>query len=260
MTTPVQNVVILGGGVGGTIVANLLARKLKRQLERGEVNVTVVDEQPSHVYQPGFMYIAFGHERAEGLKRPERTLLDSRVEFVVGEVVGVNEETRTVELAAGRSLAYDHLVLATGSHILPELVKNFATESHHFYSAEAAQKLRNALDMFTGGKIVVAIAGMPYKCPPAPLEVSFLIEAELRQRGLRSNSEIHYCSPIGRAFTIDSVSEMITPFSSRRASSCTPSSMSRRSTRHATFSRASRARSWRTTSSSSCRHTRVRSS
>ena len=52
---------------------------------------------------------------------------------------------------------------------------------------------------------------MPYKCPPAPLEVSFLIEAELRQRGLRAKSEVHFCSPIGRAFTIESVSEMATP-------------------------------------------------
>ena len=52
---------------------------------------------------------------------------------------------------------------------------------------------------------------MPYKCPPAPLEVAFLIEAELRQRGLREPSELHFCSPIGRAFTIESVSEMATP-------------------------------------------------
>ena len=52
---------------------------------------------------------------------------------------------------------------------------------------------------------------MPYKCPPAPLEVSFLIEAELRERGLRDQTEIHFCSPIGRAFTIQSVSDMATP-------------------------------------------------
>jgi len=206
-----QRVVILGGGVGGTIVANVLARKLKRQIDAGDVALTVVDQTPSHVYQPGFMYIAFGHERPEDLQRPERSLLDKRVELVLGEVVVVNEQSRTVELAGGRSLAYDQLVLATGSRILPELIENFDTEAQHFYSAEAAQKLRDALDAFKGGRIVVAIAGMPYKCPPAPLEVSFLIEAELRQRGLRDKSEVHFCSPIGRAFTIESVSEMATP-------------------------------------------------
>ena len=206
-----QRVVILGGGVGGTIVANLLARKLKSQIDHKLVSVTVVDQQPSHVYQPGFMYIAFGHERPEGLKRPERSLLDKRVQLVVGEIVVVNEKTQTVELAGGRTLGYDQLVLATGSRIVPDEIENFSTEAHHFYTAEAAKELRAALNAFKGGRIVVAIAGMPYKCPPAPLEVSFLIEAELRQRGLRDKSEVHFCSPIGRAFTIETVSDMATP-------------------------------------------------
>jgi sulfide:quinone oxidoreductase len=108
-------------------------------------------------------------------------------------------------------LAYDYLVIATGSRIVPELIPHFAEEAHHFYTAEAALRLRRALDGFRGGRVVVGIAGMPYKCPPAPLEVTFLIEDELRHRGLRDRTEIHFCSPIGRAFTIETVSEMATP-------------------------------------------------
>jgi sulfide:quinone oxidoreductase len=106
---------------------------------------------------------------------------------------------------------YDHLVLATGSRIVPEAIEHFAGEAHHFYTADAALKLRHALDAFEGGRIVIGIAGMPYKCPPAPLEVAFLVESELRERGLRDKSEMHFCSPIGRAFTIESVSDMATP-------------------------------------------------
>jgi len=204
-------VLILGGGVGGTIVANILARKLKKQIDGELASVTVVDGAGKHVYQPGFMYIAFGHERAENLSRPERQLLDSRVKLVTAEVVAIDEPGQTVKLATGEVLVYDQLVLATGSHIVPEELPNFAEEANHFYTAEAALSLRRNLDKFTGGKIVVAVAGMPYKCPPAPLEVSFLIEAELRERGLRDKAEIHFCSPIGRAFTIETVSEMATP-------------------------------------------------
>ncbi|HEY7023716.1 MAG TPA: FAD/NAD(P)-binding oxidoreductase [Candidatus Limnocylindrales bacterium] len=211
-----RRVVILGGGVGGTIVANLLARKLKKQIDSGEASVTVVDATGNHVYQPGFMYIAFGNERADHLHRPERTLLSSRVKLVTAEVTQIDETSQTIALDSGEWLGYDELVLATGSRIVPEDVPNFATEAHHFYTAEAAQELRHALDRFRGGKIVVAIAGMPYKCPPAPLEVSFLIEAELRERGLRDKTEIHFCSPIGRAFTIESVSEMATPVLERK--------------------------------------------
>jgi sulfide:quinone oxidoreductase len=206
-----QRILILGGGVGGTLTANLLVKKLRRQVKAGEVTITVIDQTGQHTYQPGFMYIAMGGERADRLQRPERGLLDPRVTLVIGEIEKVDEPTQTVHLADGERLGYDYLVLATGSRIVPEAIEHFDTEAQHFYSAEAALELRRALDAFEGGRIVVAIAGMPYKCPPAPLEVSFLIESELRQRGLRDQSEVHFCSPIGRAFTIESVSEMATP-------------------------------------------------
>jgi sulfide:quinone oxidoreductase len=211
-----KRILILGGGVGGTLTANLLVKKLRKRLKSGDVTITVVDQTGQHVYQPGFMYIAMGGERAANLVRPERGLLDARVALVVGDIQKVDEETRTVHLANGERLAYDFLVLATGSRIVPETIENFATDAHHFYTAPAAAELRAALDAFTGGRIVIGIAGMPYKCPPAPLEVAFLIEAELRERGLRDNTDLHFCSPIGRAFSIESVSAMATPVLEQR--------------------------------------------
>ena len=206
-----QRILILGGGVGGTLTANLLVKKLRAQIDRGEVEVVVVDATGQHVYQPGFMYIARGGERAANLSRPERGLLDKRVTLVVGQIAGIDEARQVITLVDGLSLGYDQLVLATGSRIVPEAIEHFDTEAQHFYTAEAAARLRVALDAFEGGRIVIGIAGMPYKCPPAPLEVAFLIEAELRERKLRDRSTIDFCSPIGRAFTIESVSEMATP-------------------------------------------------
>jgi len=206
-----DRIVILGGGVGGTLTANLLGRQLRSRISRGEVDLTLVDALGAHIYQPGFMYIAMGGEREEKLRRPERALLDANVKLVVDTATKVDEAARVVELAGGESLPYDYLVLSTGSRILPESIEHFEEEANHFYTAAAARKLREALDAFQGGRVVIGIASMPYKCPPAPLEVAFLIEAELRERGLREGSEVHFCSPIGRAFTIESVSEMATP-------------------------------------------------
>jgi sulfide:quinone oxidoreductase len=211
-----DRIVILGGGVGGTLTANLLVKRLRPRLKSGEVTITVVDQTGEHVYQPGFMYLAMGGERAGNLQRPERGLLDPRVTLVVGEVTKVDGRRRMVRLADGQRLGYDYLVLATGSRIVPESIDHFTTEAYHFYTAEAATRLRSALDAFDGGRIVIGIAGMPYKCPPAPLEVAFLIEAELRERGLRARTELHFCSPIGRAFTIETVSEMATPILEER--------------------------------------------
>lgn len=206
-----ERIVVLGGGVGGTLAANLLARRLRRRIGAGEVELTLIDEGGEHVYQPGFMYIAMGGERAERLHRPERSLLDDRIELVIARATRIDPVARQVVTEGGQSIGYDRLIIATGARALPEEVPHFAEEAHHFYGADAAARLRAALDAFDGGRIVIGIAGMPYKCPPAPLEVSFLIESELRQRGLRDRSELHFCSPIGRAFTIESVSEMATP-------------------------------------------------
>ena len=206
-----KQVLVVGGGVGGTLVANLLARKLRRGIDRGAVAVTLVDERGEHVYQPGFMYIAMGGETAEKLHRPERSLLDHRVRLVVARVERIDEANQKAILRDGQELPWDQLILATGSRIVPETIPWFAQEAQHFYTVDAAQRLRRALDAFDGGKIVIGIAGMPYKCPPAPLEVAFLIDTELRERRLRDRTEMHFCSPIGRAFTIESVSEMATP-------------------------------------------------
>ncbi len=206
-----NRILILGGGVGGTLTANLLVRRLRKRIDAGDTTVTVVDATGRHTYQPGFMYITMGGERADRLERPERSLLDRRVRLVVGEIAAIDEAARVVTLTDGATLPYDQLVIATGSRIVPEAIPHFLEEAHHFYTAEAALRLRRALDAFTGGRIVIGIAGMPYKCPPAPLEVAFLIESELRERGLREKSQIDFLSPIGRAFTIETVSDMATP-------------------------------------------------
>ena len=206
-----ERVVVLGGGVGGTLTANLIARKLKKRIAGGEAVVTVVDATGTHAYQPGYMYIAMGRQRAEKLLRPERSLLDDNVKLVVDGITAIDTAAHVVTLVSGRTLEYDQLVIATGSRILPEEIEHFGEEAHHFYTAEASARLRTALDAFTGGRIVIGIAGIPYKCPPAPLEVAFLVESELRERGLRDKTELTFLSPVNRAFTIESVSDMATP-------------------------------------------------
>ncbi len=93
-----KQVLVLGGGVGGTLTANLTARKLKREIAAGEARVTVVDQSGDHVYQPGFMYIAMGGERRESLQRPERGLLDHEVELVVGNATRIDAAAEDEDL------------------------------------------------------------------------------------------------------------------------------------------------------------------
>ena len=109
-------VVVLGGGVGGTLVANLMARRLG-----ANASVTVVDPTGMHVYQPGFLYVALGQADGRWLSRDERTLLDKRVDLVIETAERVDPERQVVHFARGGSIAYDYLVLATGTRADPRI-------------------------------------------------------------------------------------------------------------------------------------------
>ncbi len=93
-----QRVLILGGGVGGTIVANRLVRRVRP----GEAEIMVVDTSGRHVYQPGLLYLPFNHENPEDLARPVRQLLDRRVQFTQGTANKIDREEHT-KWTAGRS-------------------------------------------------------------------------------------------------------------------------------------------------------------
>ena len=205
-----SEVVILGGGVGGTVCANLLSKSTA-----GSARVTVVDGTGIHVYQPGFLYVAIGKESASALQHQESDLLRPEISLVVDRATRVDPKARTVTLASGQSLDYDQLVIATGSRTVMDEVPG-AEAAHDFYTLGGAQRLFDALEAFEGGTIVVGVAGIPYKCPPAPVEFVFLVDDYLRARGIRAKSQIKLLSPLNRAFTIEATSKLVQPILAER--------------------------------------------
>jgi len=204
-------IVVLGGGVGGTLAANLLAKRLG-----GDARVTVVDPTGMHVYQPGFLYAALGKANGRWLARDERTLLRDDVELIVEAATRVEAEQGVVRLGHGGSLAWDYLVLATGARLLPDQVPGLVEGAHEFYSLEGALRLREALRRFGGGRVLVGVAGIPYKCPPAPVEFTLMLDQYLRKRGVRGKSELTLLSPLNRAFTIEPASKLVQPLMEAR--------------------------------------------
>lgn len=198
-------VVVLGGGVGGTLVANLLKKELK-----GDATVTVVDGTGMHLYQPGFLYVALDQANALWLTRDERTLLRRDVELVVEKATKIDPVAQTVALERGAPIPYDYLVLATGSQLDRDAVPGY-DGTHDFYSLDGALRLREELRRFKGGRILVGVAGIPYKCPPAPVEFVLMLDEYLRKRGIREKSSVTLLSPLNRAFTIESASKLVQP-------------------------------------------------
>jgi sulfide:quinone oxidoreductase len=204
-------VVVLGGGVGGTLVANLLDKELGR-----DVHVTVVDPTGMHDYQPGYLYVALGQAKGHWLSREERSLLRPGVDLAIEEAIRIHPDAGSVQLARGSSLDWDYLVIATGARLVPDQIPGLTEGSFEFYSLGGAERLGQELRRFPGGRIKVGIAGIPYKCPPAPVEFTFMVDGYLRDRDLRDRSEVELLSPLNRAFTIESASKLIQPIMDRR--------------------------------------------
>ncbi len=221
-----RRIVIIGGGVGGTILANLLARRLTSD----EADITLIDSTGTHVYMPAWLYIPFDDEPTSRsqFERPEDSLLNHRVHLVIGEVTKIDPANRELEVSHGTSrptikgtggatsatYVYDELVLATGARLAPEDLTGMNESKgayHEFYSAEGAYNLREALQSFQGGRIVVAVGGIPYRCPPAQLEFTFLLDEWLRRHHLRDKTELEYLFPLPRVFPIETVADVAAP-------------------------------------------------
>jgi sulfide:quinone oxidoreductase len=197
-----KRVVILGGGTGGTLLAN----RLRRMFPRRHVEITVVDRDDAHVYQPGLLFLPFGVHRPERFVRSRAAQLRPGVHLWLGPVDRVDLAARTVLLDDGDVLRYDVLVVATGVDLLPEETPGLTGPGwmervFTFYTYDGARALADVLDRFDGGRVVVDVADMPIKCPVAPLEFCFLADEYFRRRGIRDRVSITYATPLDGAFT-----------------------------------------------------------
>ena len=197
-----KRLLVLGGGTAGTMIVN----KLRHRLDAAEWQITVVDRDDTHHYQPGYLFLPFGQYTPDQITKSRHAYVCDGVEFLIGEVDRVDADANSVLLTDGKALAYDYLVIASGTTPRPDqtpgmLDGEWRRSIFDFYTFEGAQALATALDDFDGGRFVVHITEMPIKCPVAPLEFTFLADAYFRERGMRDRVEMVYVTPLPGAFT-----------------------------------------------------------
>jgi sulfide:quinone oxidoreductase len=207
-----ERIAIVGGGTGGVVLANDLAERLAPEIDAGEVEVVLFNDDPDHVYKPVWLYVAFGKREPADGRRALADLVDDRVDLRVDYIADVDTEAQTLEpVDAPELVPYDRLVLATGAQLAPDAVPGLAEGAHQFYGEAGAERLRDELVEFTGGHLVLSVVGTPHMCPAAPLEFVLMADDWFRQRGLRDDVEITYTYPIMRVHGNEQIAEWARP-------------------------------------------------
>ena len=198
-----KKILILGAGTAGTMMSN----KLRKALDVEEWEITLVDQFKTHYYQPGFLFIPFGFYGKKDVVKPKKEFVPTGVNLIFSEIDKIVPEENKVYLSDdSHVLTYDYLIIATGTKTFPEETsglkdKLWYKDIFDFYTLEGAMALAEYFKTWKGGKLVVNVAELPYKCPVAPLEFVFLADAFFTERGMRRDVDITLATPLPGAFT-----------------------------------------------------------
>ncbi|MGQ1785671.1 type III sulfide quinone reductase, selenoprotein subtype [Saccharicrinis sp. GN24d3] len=205
-----KKIVILGGGTAGTMMAN----KLANALDKEEWVITIVDKHRTHYYQPGFLFIPFGIYNERDVTKPKSSFFPAGIKVLYTSIDKVDAENKKVQLEGGKVLPYDFLIIATGTQTRPDETPGLKEELWYkdifdFYTIEGALALQKHFKRWNGGKLVMAITEIPYKCPVAPLEFVFLAEEFFTKKGMRDKVDITIVTPMSGVFTKPIATKML---------------------------------------------------
>ncbi|NOQ71606.1 MAG: NAD(P)/FAD-dependent oxidoreductase [Crocinitomix sp.] len=204
-----KNLVILGAGTGGTMMANHMIKRLPKK----DWKITIVDQYKTHYYQPGFLFLPFDMYKSKDVKKKGGKFIPKGVNYILQKIDKIVPEKNEVILE-NETLNYDILIIATGTKIAPEETEGMLGDEWHksifdFYTYEGSKALRNKLREWEGGKLVVHITEMPIKCPVAPLEFAFLADSFFKHKEMRDKVDITYVTPLDGAFTKPKATETL---------------------------------------------------
>ncbi len=187
-----RHVLILGAGFGGLELATRLS-----ETSADAVRVTLIDRNDSFFFGFSKLEVMLGRQSPEEIKLPYRDFVKDGVEFRRETVTGVDPAARRVATDAG-SYDADFVVVALGADYDFAATPGLQEGGHEYYSLAGAERLRDALGDFKGGRVLVSVLGQPFKCPPAPFEGSFMLDEHFKLQGIRDSVEMATTFPMGR--------------------------------------------------------------
>ena len=185
-----KRVLILGGGFGGIATA----RRLKQMLDEKD-EVILVDRRD--YFMVGFRktWALTGQSTLEKGQRPLDSLTSLGVRVMRDPVTRIDPAARAAWMGDQR-LSADALVVALGAELAPEAIPGLREHAYNVYDPQVIPRAAQALSEFQGGKLLIGVFGVPYKCPPAPYEMALLIRESLQNRGVRAEIEVFTPQPV----------------------------------------------------------------
>jgi len=187
-----KHVLVLGAGFGGLELATRLS-----ELYGDAVRVTLLDRSDSFYFGFSKLEVMLGRQSSDDVRLFYGDVAKDGVEFRRETVTGIDAATRRVTTDAG-SYDPDFLVLALGADYDLDGTPGLREGGSEYYTLAGAERLRDTLDAFDGGKVLLSVLGQPFKCPPAPFEGAFLLHEHFTQRGIRESVQLTITFPMQR--------------------------------------------------------------
>ena len=182
-----KTILVLGAGTGGIITAKELSKKVGKHAK-----IILFEKEEKNVFAPSLLWLMVGKRKPEQVYRKTRKIRGTGIEVVIGHIEKVNPELISVS-ANDKEYKGDYMVISLGVEQTAE--HNLNTYGHDFYTLDGATNFKEKLQNFKGGKIVVIVPSLPFKCPAAPYEAAMLTASFIRQKGLRSKTKISLYTP-----------------------------------------------------------------
>jgi sulfide:quinone oxidoreductase len=185
-----RRVLILGGGFGGVAAAHALRRRLSPEDE-----IVVVERRAYFMLGLRKTWAMMGRGTLEEGRRPLQALERFGICVLPGIITAVDPANRAVEVD-GRRWEGDAMVVALGAELAPEMIPGFREHALNVYDPEEIPRAMEAVRAFRGGQVMIGIFGAPYKCPPAPYEMAFLLQDFFEAHGVRARISVFTPQPM----------------------------------------------------------------
>lgn len=162
-------VIIIGAGPGGLAAARALLRS-------EQVAVTIVQRAGMAAFLPGILPILAGLNSISTYHHP---ISIPQVRVLAGEVAGL--ETGRVRLTDGTVLHADAIIAAPGLSTNPATLPA-GPRSFPVWELKDAASAQQAVQALSAGRVVISIAALPYRCPPAPYGLAMTLKALFQER------------------------------------------------------------------------------